>query len=373
MMTGSTLTTLAHHEAGPHGQVISLYLDQSGRTRPRPDDVGHAVDGLLREARTTAESLAGADRRFALDAIAHLAEELARPRERVHARGLATFADQDGVIGRVAAAQPFQDGVSVGLVPDLRQLLAREHRARRFLVVLVDHVRARLLDVLDGEVVEEHDIVDPPPRAVDRARGGRSGGFQAAVDAAADRHVHHVDTAISDLLGPDEGQRLVLGGVADAVEALANRLPAGTRRALVEDRLHVPVMAAPNDVLATLQPITDGLERTRLQAVLDDAHAAVGRGHAGLGLGAALRTLDDRRTELVVIGDRYRHAGLVCRACGALFAHEAACTLCGERTVPVDDVVDHVIVTALRQHARVELVPVDAIPWPDPVATIARF
>jgi hypothetical protein len=372
-MTAPSLMLLARHDPGPRGQVISLYLDQSGRDRPRQSDLTHAIDALLRAARRLAEEATERDQPAARAAIGQAAAVLTAERDRSRARGLAIFADQDSVIGCVAAPQPFGDAVSLGLVADLRQLVARRNRAARFLVALIDHARARLFDVVEGELVEEHDIADPRPRAVDRERGGRAGGFQAAIDAVADRHADHVGAAISHLLERRGDQRLVLGGVADAVAALADRLAPPARRALIEDRLHVPVAAGPEEVLSALEPVAERLEQVRLQGVLDEAHAAVGQGRAGLGLGAALRTLDDRRTDLVVVGDGYRHPGLVCRTCGALFAHESTCTSCGDRTEPVSDIVGHVIVTALRQQARVEIVPADAVPWPDPVATIARF
>jgi hypothetical protein len=372
-MTASSLTSLARHDPGPGGQVVSVYVDCGGRVRPRRDDVDHAVGGLLHQARQQVEQAPEEDQAPARAAIAHLATALAAERDRSHARGLAAFADQDGVISVVSSPQPFEDAVSVGLVPDLGQLVAGQNRTRRFLVALVDSARARLLDVVDGEVTDEHDLASPRPRAVDRERGGRAGGFDAAADAVAARHLQQVSETIGELLERDPCDRLVLGGVSDVVAALANRLPAEACHALVPARLHVAVVVAPTGLLAALQPVVDELERARLQALLDDAHAAVGQGRAALGLGAALRTLDDRRTELLLLGKGYRYPGLVCRACGALWAHELDCAHCGAPTRPVADVVAHVIVAALRQHADVEIVPADAIDWVDPVVTVARF
>jgi hypothetical protein len=58
MMTAWSLASLAAHDAGPNGLVISLHLDRSGRVHPRPDDVNRAIDGLVRHARQSADAMA---------------------------------------------------------------------------------------------------------------------------------------------------------------------------------------------------------------------------------------------------------------------------------------------------------------------------
>jgi hypothetical protein len=235
-------------------------------------------------------------------------------------------------------------------VPDLRQLVARQNRPRRFLLALVDHARARLLDVVDGELVDEHDIADPRPRAVDRKRGGRAGGFQAAAGAVADRHVHEVSVLIRDLLEQGTDQRLVLGGVGDAVAAVA---PWRRRRAAPSSRTASTFPSWPR------QP-TSSRHSSRSPT-----------GWSGPGCRPFWTTPTPRLGRVVPRSGSVRPCG---RSTTAVPSSSCwACVHCGEPNRAVADVVAHVIVTALRQHATVEIVPANAIPWPDPVASVARF
>jgi hypothetical protein len=179
--------------------------------------------------------------------------------------------------------------------------------------------------------------------------------------------------AVVQFIGPGHDRRLLLGGVPDAVASLERSLPAAARDVVAADRLHLSVVAGPAEIVGAVASSAESAERARVEAVLADTHAAVGRGHAALGLGAAMRTVNDRRAETVVLGDGFAHAGFVCSACGALSGHELACERCGGLMCAASDVVPHVVAAALSQGAHVEIVSPADIPWPDAVATIARF
>ena len=65
--------------------------------------------------------------------------------------------------------------------------------------------------------------------------------------------------------------------------------------------------------------------------------------------------------------------GARCPACGYLAASARPCPRCGAGTVPVDDIVDAAVETALAQHASVELCSDPGLHDLGDVAALERF
>jgi hypothetical protein len=353
MLTASDVRALATHRGEP--AVTSVYLDVDGRSRPVADDYRAAFARLADNVRHRAQT--AGDRRVlrAVDAdIDRMRAWLGPDLDRSATRGLALFsASEEDWFEAVELPRPVHDDAGIGSTPRVVQLLAVLDEYERFVAVLVDHRRVRVLLVELGELAEIADLVDWEDRAVDTTV--ELGGYQRHTD---DRTRHHDERAarlVERATADWPGVRLVVAGPDRAVAGLEGHLRPETRDRIV-GRAGLSVAAGTREIHDAVAAIAETAERRHEAEVVEQLRQAAARSARSgvVGLEATLAALAEQRVGTLVLSEGFRASGARCPACDRTGIDVRQCPSCGTTTVEIDDVVEDAVSWALTQGATVE-------------------
>lgn len=332
--------------------VTSLYIDVDGRHRPVVADWMAAFEALSREARRKAAAL-GPLQEAVVDAdLAAVERWLGASLDRSRTRGVAFFAcSGDGFLRAFPLGTAVRDHLSLGVRPDLRQLVTALAQAKRYLVVMFDSQTSRLLDVQPKQVDELVVVADPIERRADT--DVELGSWEHRREEAVRRHVRRV---ADDLVGHLDGRPVdgvVVSGPSELVDALLATLPPRAS-GLVAGRMALPMRSPDTDIERAVAGLAADLEDKRVAALVDEMRARVGTGLGVAGLEATLAALAERRVGTLLVDRDYSARGSRCPTCGRLGVSTRDCAWCGGPTEAVDDVVVEMVDEALAQHAAVE-------------------
>jgi peptide subunit release factor 1 (eRF1) len=166
---------------------------------------------------------------------------------------------------------------------------------------------------------------------------------------------------------------VVLAGPADHTAALLRFLPDRlAARVLGTARLN-PTSATSAVVHAAAQRVAEDHERSAVTAEVLALQESIGTGWAVEGVRETLQALSRGQVRTVYVRESLEGGGFRCSATGRLVLSKGDCA--GEGAPqPVRDLVDEAIEKALRQRARVVIVPGDAGAEPvDGLAATLRF
>jgi hypothetical protein len=336
--------------------VTTVYLDVGGRSRPVADDYRAAFGRLAENLR---HRVGGAgDRRLqrAVDAdLGRMRAWLGPDLDRSATRGLALFSSQGPKdwFEAVELPRPVHDDAGIAPRPLVAQLLAVLDEYERFVAVLADHRRVRVLLVELGELAEIADLVDWEDRAVDTTV--ELGSYQRHT---ADRIRHHDERAarlVEHAIAGWPTARVVVAGPDRAVAGLEAHLRPETRERII-GRAGLWVAAATHEIHHAVAAIADAAERrhdTELVEQLRQAAAQSGR-RGVVGLEPTLAALAEQRVGTLVVSDGFRAPGARCPACDRTGLDLRQCPSCGATTTEIDNIVEDAISQALTQGATVE-------------------
>jgi peptide chain release factor subunit 1 len=351
-LTVELLRRLAVLEGDP--AVTSVYLDVDGRRHPTLAECHSRFRVLARRCRGQAAASAGAGVVASVELdLDGMARWLAHSLDRSSTRGVAMFGcAHDGWLEVVSLPHAVRDQAVVERTAHLRQLeLAMEH-VRRFLVVLVDRRRGRLIRCCTGRL-EELAAVVAPREAIESQRGPWAVGMDARLDEHERRHLAHVHAALEDALGDQPADHIVLGGPAEEVARFEELLSPALRHR-VAGRIAVSAVASPAAVRKALRPVESALEAAEVDDAVMRLHAGVAGGVAVAGLAPTCAALHERRLDTLVVDCALEAAGTRCVWCGLLGpAGRRRCSACGGSTRAVADAVDEAIEVALATHCTV--------------------
>jgi len=354
-LEGSVLGELARWDPGDV-PVSSLYLNVDGRHYPREEDVRQRARKSLHRLREQAVWLPKAHGRSVVCDAGRMIGFLEDEFERGSTRGLALFACHERRLWQeVRTARPLPDRATVGRQPYLLPLEALVETQRALGAVIVDKEKARIFLSRRDVIEERTEVVDDVPGR--HEQGGRAQArFQRHVDDHVGRHLRRVADVLLDMLRRGDFDHLILAGPEQAVTELERLLHDWVARRIV-GRTSLPITATPAEVLERMLELEERLESEKETRMLERlrAGAASGRG-AVLGVPATLRALNDARVDTLVVPFGSGAPGVRCPECGMLDAERRRCPRCGVPTVPVIDLVDAAVATALRQRATVETV-----------------
>jgi peptide chain release factor subunit 1 len=330
--------------------ITSCYLDVDGRRYVRRQDVEHALDALLRDARHRAEGQPSVR-----DDLERIEAYVRNGLDRSRTRGLAIFACSTAEIWRVIELPvAVRTQLVINDLPAVGQLESLVHEHEPIGVLLADRQRARLFVFEMGELVERSELIDELPRDID-TRGERERGTpEHHVEELAHQHLRSAARAAFDLWQNHPFEHLAIG----APDHVANELEADLHPYLRErlcGRLHVPVTASHSEVLAEAEKAEVEVERRREAAHVARLREAVGSGRRGAaGLADTLAALTEHRVEHLLVSKGFAEEGWRSPSTSQLFA-VGPTSPAGERLERVPDVVEEAIEVALVAGSRVTI------------------
>jgi hypothetical protein len=366
VLSESMIRELTAHRGDPI--VTSFYLDVDGRTYPRPSDLEPKIAHLYRVARHEAVALGGDTIQAVESDLARIGAWLSEGLDRRETRGVAAFScAANGFFSTFALPVSVADEISLDRRPHVAPLLVALEAAKPCLVVLADHVRARLLRIEDGEVSERAGPFDEIPRQVDT--DVELGSFSRHDEEALRRHLRSVADAVEHELRLRPVDYLILGGPA-AAELEHHLRGAEVRR--VDGRVDVAMTAPRDEVAAAGRCLLADLERRRKAELVGDLLERAGAG-ATLGFSSTLDALAERRVATLVVGRGLKARGVRCRECGQLGVEPGSCPRCGGTLDEVADLVEAAIAEGLGEGASVEFVDAPELDAAGGMGSIERY
>ena len=332
--------------------VISCYINnEAGRAGYRD-----TLDARIREIR---KSLPQDQRAAFEEALGRIEMFLASDVKR-NAQGIAVFS-RVGDAPFFDALQfriPLPTTIAVDSVPHLYELVKLKDMYHRYLVVISTDSHARIVEVNVGKITQTLWTERPELRK----RVGREWTKEHYQNHQRDRTHKFFKEKIElleRLFADREHTHLVLAGNSRSAARLRDSLPKHLRERLV-DVLPIDGRTSTEDVVnATLSTFADYEQAESLETaglLLDELRVG---GLAVAGTEATLKALDQGQVDSLVLTDSYEAPpGWSCRSCGAVGvdAHPRGCPRCGERDIGDRNLKEHMVRTAERLGADVEIV-----------------
>jgi peptide chain release factor subunit 1 len=354
-----TLRKLADWSTGG-SPVVSLYLDVDGRRFPKRADYLARAEQLVHRAQELGRAMEVRDHAQSVHRDAKrmwdfISGEFDR---KGGVRGLALFGCSGmGLWEEVLVPRRVPERVVVGERPYLLPLEALVERFETVCVALVDKEKARLFVSALDRIEEVSDVLDEVPGWHDQG-GWAQARFQRHIREHIQRHLKHVAEILLRLLQRGRYQRLVLAGPDEVVAELERELHDYVLRTIVA-RTSLPVTASAADVLERVRELEEALERRREEEavgrLVSEIEGETARAVAGMG--DTLIALEEGRVDTLLVAADLEVAGVRCPKCGHLGLRGPSCPACGSATEETSDLVEEAVESALRQRARVEVVP----------------
>jgi peptide chain release factor subunit 1 len=335
--------------------ITSLYLSVDGRRFPRKADYEVRLDELLRSARTDAEAMEREHKRSVEHDLERISSFIREGFERGSTRGLALFSSSGvGLWEELLLPRPVRDRAAVGAAVDVLPLEAMLETYDSMCTALVDYEKARVFLVELGRIEEQADVWDEVPGR--HEQGGRAQmRMQRHVDDLRQKHLKHVAAVLFRLYRRRGFDHLVLAGSEEMLADLERDLHDYLRRR-VRARMHLPIVASVETVLARSLAVEEELERTRESEQVERLLSMGRSGRAARGMRETLGALSDGRVGELLVSIDLSAPGWSCSACTRLSVDGGSCSACGADLEPSRDVVEETVARALRQGCRVETI-----------------
>jgi peptide chain release factor subunit 1 len=312
--------------------VVSVYLTTRWTDETQRERVRIFLKNHLRAARAAAGPRpVDAD----LDWIEERGERLVSGAELTEADGVALFAG-DGLREVLPVRTTFEDQFVVDGVPFLRPLAGAAPEIAPALVVYVDGVSARLLELgTDGPAEEV--ALEAAVEGRHRVGGWAQGRYQRHIEEHRDQHFEATAAAVTALVERDGVRHLVLSGEVRAVARLRAHLPTPVAAWVVG-----VVAGAGHEAMTTIAArATEHLAhvdaRQEAEAVDRLLDAAAKGGRAVAGVVSTVAAVNRGAVQHLYLLGRFERAGAVCDGCQALQPDAAPrCAFCGAATQPTE-------------------------------------
>ncbi len=333
--------------------VSSLYLDVDGRRFPRREDFMVRAEGLCDDLKSQApDKDRGAKRSISGDVDRFL--NFLNGLDRRGNRGVALFSSsQAGLWEEVLVPRSVQDRAVVADHPYVLPLEAMVETYESFCTVIVDREKARLFLAKMGRVEEATDVFDDVPGQHDQG-GWSQARFQRHIEELVGRHLKHVGDVVLRYHKRRNFDHLILAGPEEIIPAFEDGLHDYLKRRVVA-RTTLPMHANTDEVLEKSLQVEEELEGRRERETLERLEAEAAAGRLGvIGLGHALKALNEGRVETLVVPFGRAEKGYRCPQCQWLAVTGKTCPRCGAEFQDVPDVIEAAVEAALRQSSRVE-------------------
>jgi peptide chain release factor subunit 1 len=248
---------------------------------------------------------------------------------------------------------------------------------KRFLVIVIERAKARLLEVFAGEILDHTDLLDEVPG---RVRVGGFGGYEERrierhIEDHVRRHFKRVAETAYYLKRKYQNDCVVLWGSEQNTIEFFNFLPVSMQHHITAS-LHEQITATPKEILDRIMKLEEGLRQKEEKKLLDRLFQEVHSGGLGvIGLDSTIRALQQGQVNSLVVQRGYAKNGFRCTECKSLLPNNGLCDYCGGKTVQVEDIVQEAAEEALLQGCQVRFVslPDSPLVTAGSVGAILRF
>lgn len=277
-------------------------------------------------------------------------------------KGLAIFSSATQNIWEVFfLRQPVHDLLVFNLSAYVRPLVSLLGTYRRVCVLLIDRTKTRIFEIFMDEIEEQSEIFSDVPSNV------REGGWYGLSEKRIGRHVEqHLRDYLKKMMEKTFAHFqerafdwLFLGGQSEILTAVENTLHPYMQERL-KRRFRIDLDATPEEVL-------DETLRLEREVKKEEDCALVSRllnslNPKGLGVSGIQETLSslyDKSVRTLLVEEGFSQKGAYCFHCGFMGLETGLCPFCRNALVPVDDIVDEALTTAINQNSEVFLVNAD--------------
>lgn len=324
----------------PTGALVSVYLN-----RPSPGGFSALVTDTLRPLRDRVDHLPrNVQKSLRRDArkIRGLADRL----ELEPAPSFAVFAsDEDDIFVVESLTHEIENRATLGPRPYLRPLRVAP-RPLRAGVLVADRTEARIF-TSSGEHVQE--VGAALKTDIGKPNYGGFSGYQehttrSHADEASARIWREAGARLLDAHQDRALDFLVIGSLEEMADEIVGQL-----HPYLTDLDRMSLQSLPGDMTVSslrnkLADLTSDVRARRQMAlvgqILDTARAG---GQAVLGLETSIEAANALAVGTLVVAGWFTRTGVVCGDCGAIGRAGGSCAICGQKTLPVDDVVSELM------------------------------
>ncbi len=267
-------------------------------------------------------------------------------------KGVALFSSTNRNLFQVyLLPRPLKERVVFDYSPFIRPLTLLLDEYKRYLVVVVDHKKARFYEMFMGSIVDAEKLVDINLKARLKSPPAR---LRRKYDYAVAEHFLRVAEIIDTLMAVRSYDLLIIGEPKRLQGQLMLYLPFRVRQKVAGH-----FEASPSDSIETVlkraRKIEEIVEREEEIKLVDELKRRLREGRLAVaGLKDTLDALMHNQVQTLIVETGYEVEGVRCPGCGYLGTDEATCPVCGSRTLKVVDIIDDAIEEAIEQGAAVE-------------------
>jgi peptide subunit release factor 1 (eRF1) len=361
MQTNELNSDLLRRLAGMHldgACVLSLFLNLDPSEFATPPARATEANSLIDQAQRQLRELEGElshDQKLALrEDIDRARDYLGRmPAEGAH--GLALFAcGPADLFEAIKLPRPVDTRVVIDESPFVEPLVELGMRGS-WCVMLVNRQVARMLRGSPERLDELPPVEDEVHRRHDQG-GWSQARYQRSVDGEAKDHLKHAADVFFRRFRRSPFDRILTGGPEEIVGDFEQTLHPYLRERLA-GRVKIDVEnTTPDQVRSAAAPVIDKVDTQREREALDRLLEGVntgGRGRAGLE--PTIEALNERRVEILLLGENFEAAGVWCRQCGWVGVDRSLteCPADGTELTQRDDITENAVELAITQSAEV--------------------
>ncbi len=251
--------------------------------------------------------------------------------------------------------QPVRDLLVLDSSAYVRPLVSTLNKYRRVCTLLIDRTRARVFEVFMGEIEEQSETLSDVPSKV--REGGWYGLSEKRIERHVEQHLHDYLKKVMDkafLYFREKGfDWLLLGGQSEILPIVENALHPYLRERL-KRTFRMDIDASPREVLNKILELEQEIKKeedcdlvSRLQNSLKP------RGLGISGIHETLSNLYEKNVYTLLVEEGFSQEGASCMHCGFMGLRTGLCPICRQAMVPVPDIVDEAVATAINQNSEV--------------------
>jgi peptide chain release factor subunit 1 len=222
-------------------------------------------------------------------------------------------------------------------------------------VMVVNRQVARMLRGSPDQL-EELPVVEDEVHGRHDQGGWSQARYQRGVDQEARWHLQHAAEVAFRRWKRSPFECILLGGPEDTVREFEGLLHPYLRER-VAGHFRVDVEnTSPDAIRAAAAPLIEKVDEKRETEALDRLEEGVGTGGRGAaGLESTIAALNERRVEILLLGDNFDAAGVYCRSCGWVGTdlELRECPADGGALERRDDIAENAVELAILQSAQV--------------------
>jgi peptide subunit release factor 1 (eRF1) len=251
--------------------------------------------------------------------------------------------------------QAVPDLLVLDLFADIRPLVSILDEYRRVCVLLIDRAKARIFEIFMGEIEEQSEIFSGVPSKV--REGGWYGLSEKRIKRHVEKHLHDYLKKAMDKAFVHFRQRgfdwLFLGGQSEILSIAGNTLhPYLKERLKTTFRMDLDASSQEvlNKILALEREVKKEEDCTLVSRLLNSLKPS---GLGVSGIQETLSSLYERTVHTLLVEEGFTQKGAYCLDCGFMGLETGTCPFCRNTMVPVPDIVDEAVATAINQNSQV--------------------